>query len=524
MLTKHSLPHKQSLTFFDSHYNLEEDVQTVYEKNQIVIGWPEKEERIFAKLSRPNTAAIVGIALGDEGKGRLVDNKIETLLKNKKIKHVVVIRYQGGSNAGHTVEKKGQKLALHLIPSFVFHEQGLGIMDQGMVVHPEDLQTEVSYVEEMVGSLQDRLFLSEDAVLCTDLERAEEVHNRALTDHAKGGTGRGIGPSYAHHYDKSGLRMYDLLNPSWEEILSKRYEQYDKLFSGFGESLSSTNVPDFATTVKSGKATTRKLGDKRTFLKRLEIARFWLLKREIVTNTYLLHRKFFKRAEVAILFEGAQAAGLDSWTGTRPDVTESNTTAHGVRDGTGFWQLHDITERIGILKMPYTSSVGARRMPTHIDLPKKLSDLSSDATPEQKWAAFIRDEAQEYGTTTGRPRDINLLDLPFIGYNCRIAGIESIIGTHLDICQEKDQIKICTHYTNKRGDPVPYQPGLRHLQEVIPQYVVVPGWNGKACQKAKAFDDLPIHAQKFLAFLQLRLGFPITGVTTGPSRSNFLSF
>ncbi|MDP3941367.1 MAG: adenylosuccinate synthetase [bacterium] len=531
------MPKQQSVshtTFSDTRHRIEQDLVNIYEKNQLSIGLPNHFKRIFSHLSRPNTVAIVGVALGDEGKGRIVDNKIEELLKNKRIEHVAVIRFQGGNNAGHTVEKDGTKLALHLIPSFVFHEQASGLMDRGMVVHVEDLQTEVGYVEDAVGSIRNRLVLSDDAILCTDLERAEEFLNGYLQEESKGGTGRGIGPSYAHHYDKTGLRIADLLSSDWEKRLTNRFEQYEKIFAAFGLTLSQTDVPDFATTVTNKKASKRGLGSKKEFLSRLHTSREWLLKRQIVTNTYPLHQRLSANKSVGIIFEGAQASGLDSWTGTRPDVTSSNTTVYGVREGTGFWTMQDIEERIGIVKLPYTSSVGARRMPTHINLPSTSPSPSRGrvsaegggvrGTSDQLWGQWIREEAHEYGTTTGRPRDINFLDLPFIIYNARMSGVEMLMGTHLDICREKDEIKICTHYKDKKGNRVPYQPGLRYLKEVTPNYIAIPGWDGKACQKAKNAEDLPIHALKFLSFIQKSLNYPFIATTTGPSRKDFITF
>ena len=159
-------------------------------------------------------------------------------------------------------------------------------------------------------------------------------------------------------------------------------------------------------------------------------------------------------------------------------------------------------------------------MPTHINLSKDQLPTTND----QKWGQWVRKEANEYGTTTGRPRDINFLDLPFISYNTRMSGIETIMSTHLDICREEDTIKICTHYTDKKGNIVPYQPGLAYIKDVTPNYISVPGWDGAACRKAKKPEDLPIHALKFLSFLQLRLDHPFIATTTGPARKDFILF
>jgi adenylosuccinate synthase len=141
---------------------------------------------------------------------------------------------------------------------------------------------------------------------------------------------------------------------------------------------------------------------------------------------------------------------------------------------------------------------------------------------DEEWAHRVREEAHEYGTTTGRPRDILFPDMPMLSYNIRMSGVEMLVGTHLDTAWDNVSIEVCTHYTDKRGRAVSYQPGLLHLADVIPHYITLPGWDGTLVRKAKSFNELPENAKKFLAFLQLRLATPIVAVTTGPSRENYL--
>lgn len=517
-----SLPKKQQALLRNPHVGIQTDLNNIYKKNKIIIGWPHNEIHIYGHLKRKNTVSVLGAMLGDEGKGRLVDNKIEKLLKKPGIKKVYVVRYQGGNNAGHTVEKKNIKLALHLIPSGVLHKKAIGIMDRGMVIHIEDLKTEIGYVEEIVGSLKNRLWLSEDAILLTDLERAEEVLNREKTGRAKGGTGRGIAPAYAHNLDRLGLHIYDLLPSSWNETLEAYYDRYKKEFAAFNTQIETVEVPDYFATLKKGTEQKRTVGSKKEFIDRLSKARSYLLSRKMTINTFSLHSQIFQDSSCGVIFEGAQAAGLDSALGTLPDMTASNTTSYGIIGGTAFWHPYYIEERIGTFKIPYTSSVGERRMPTHIDLPKDLKDLPKNASEDQAWGAFVRETAHEYGTTTGRPRDITHLDLAFLTYNAHMSGIEALAGTHLDVAQETDMIKVCTHYTDTNGNYIPYQPGLRHQKEIIPKYVELPGWNGNKCTKAKTLRDIPTNAQKFLAFIQARTGFPIVIVTTGAKREHLI--
>lgn len=483
---------------------------------------PQSFKKLFSAKTRPLTAAIVGIALGDEGKGRIVDNKIQTFLNNKKVKKVAIVRFQGGNNAGHTVEKDNIKLALHLIPSGVLYKETINIVDRGVVVHPEDLVTEINYVEENAGKLDNNLFLSEEAILCTDLERAEESLNRMKSPAAKGGTGRGIGPAYAHHYDRLGLKLYHLLAKDWESTLFEKYKLYKKIFSTFGLKLEETVVPDYLQTLENKKAASREVGKEEVFLERLKKAREVILKRKLFRNTFPLHESIYKSRDTAVIFEGAQAAGLDAWLGTYPDVTSSNTSAFGIREGTGFWLPEDIEKIYGVFKIPYTSSVGSRIMPTHINTPNASG--KKRMTKDQAWATWVREDAHEYGTTTGRPRDINFLDLPMLSYNIRMSGVNMLIGTHLDTANPTDKIKVCSQYLDKRGKRKSYQPGLRNLTGVKPKYVELSGWDGKECREVKNKKDLPENAKRFLGFLEDKLGYPIVAVTTGPSRENFISF
>jgi adenylosuccinate synthase len=522
----------QTALFLDPTKNLLVDIERIYKGGDFEVGVaPHLSQN--ASGVRANTVAVVGVALGDEGKGRIVDNAIEEFLADKRVKKVVVVRYQGGNNAGHTIEKGEIKLALHVVPSFVMHSQGYGVMDRGVVIHPEDLVTEVTYIESAVGSITKRLMLSQDAILNTDLLRAEEMKNRILEGKSAGGTGRGISPSYAHHIDRLGFTIRDLLADDWKDVLGKQYERYTKEFAAFDLDLAKDiEVPDFGQTVQKKKSLTRHIGSKKVYLERLAEARAWLLMRNILGDTFAFHKKNYTDTSVAYAFEGAQAAGLDSWLGTRPDVTASNTRVDGVKEGTAFWQAQDIAKRVGIFKIPYTSSVGARRMPTHVELPgnsetqklKLKTKNDVELTEDQEWALWVREEAHEYGTTTGRPRDITFLDLEFLRYNARMSGVNAFIGTHLDTALETQQIKVCTHYTDKKGKTIPYQPGLHYQRDVIPQYVSLPGWDGLACRDAQKKEDLPIHALKFLAFIEARTGFPILAVTTGPKREHYIKF
>jgi adenylosuccinate synthase len=403
-------------------------------------------------------------------------------------------------------------------------------MDQGMTIHVPDLRTEVEGLETNphVGDLRGKLILSPDAVLCTDLERAEELLNRRKSNNADGGTGRGIGPSYAHHYDKTGLHIHDLMEDNWREVLGQRYERYRREFALFAEQepLERVLVPDLAETNRTGHASLKPVGTQKEFLDGLESARTWLIDRNMVQNTFPLHRDIKRDLSQGVLFEVAQAMGLHAWLGTKPDMTASDTSPHGVVAGTALWRPTDIKDKVGVFKITYQSSVGSRHMPTEVPLAKTVrtpQDLDPDATDEQRWAADVRDTAHEFGATTRRPRDICRLDLPLLQYNAMMAEIDMLAGTHLDIAREGVDIQVCTHYTDHQGNFVPYQPGLRYLAGVVPHYVTLPGWDGETCRKASSFDTLPENAKKFLAFIQELTQIPIIAATTGPEREHYLA-
>lgn len=397
------------------------------------------------------------------------------------------------------------------------------VIDRGVIVHPEDLRVEVAYAEEYAGDLRGKILLSEEAILCTDLERAEETLNRIRSGGAaEGGTGRGIGSSYAHHYDRLGKKIYDLLDEGWKETFGKQYERYEREFAAYGIELKDELVPDFQKTKMEGINEPRKVGTKEEFLDRLENARTWIFERNMVENVLLLHRDIFNNSSQGVLFEGAQGVGLHPWLGSYPDVTSSDTSIYGVMSGTGYWKPEDIKQKIGVIKGPYTSSVGRRHLPTEISLSRENNRLPENATNTQKRGVFIRDKARETGTTTGRWRDIAELDLPNLSYNATVGGIEMLAVTMMDVVQKDETIKVCTYYM-RDGKEVPFQPGLRYMEGITPIYVELPGWDGEACRNAKTLDDFPQEALQYLSFIQARTGFPIIAVTAGPERNKLFT-
>ncbi len=460
----------------------------------------------LSKKPHPNSAAVVGIQLGDEGKGRVVDNKIKEFASQKQINQVYVVRSQGGSNAGHTVEKGDIRIGLHQLPSGIFYDEVIEILDSGMVIHAEDLLTEMALVEDIVGDISDRVILSQDAMLATDLQRAKEALNKIISGKAKGGTGRGMGPTCAEFFDKTGFKIKDLTADDWQQKFEQKYEQFVKLFAAYDENLPEMPVPDFKETKKQDKAVARTVGSREVFIKRLKEQREKLIEKDIVKDTFYLHPKIYQDKNCAVIFEMAQAVGLDPWFGTRPDRTSTPTTPYGILAGTRFWKPSMIKEIYGVMKATYMSSVGARTMPTEAD---------------NDWAHWVRETAHEYGTTTGRPRDICYLDLEFLNYNLHVADLSGIVLTHLDIAREGEPIKVCTGY-EINGEKISYKPDMNLFADFKPQYTNLPGWDIKKTAGVTDYKKLPQAARDFVSFIEDNTGLPVSVVTTGPKREDII--
>ncbi len=454
----------------------------------------------------PHSLAVVGMQLGDEGKGRVVDNKIKGFIQNDEIEQVYVIRSQGGSNAGHTVEKGDIRIGLHQLPSGIFYQEVIEVLDSGMVIHVEDLLSEILLVEERVGQVSDRIILSQDAMLATDLQRAKESLNKIISGQAKGGTGRGMGPTCAEFFDKTGFAIKDLLADDWQDKFEAKYDQFEQMFAAYDQDLAKMAVPDFLATKRQERAVSRKVGDKQTYIQRLKEQRQKLIEKDLVKDTFFLHPKIYQDHSSAVVFEMAQAIGLDPWFGTRPDRTSTPTTPYGILSGTRFWRLDMIKEIYGVMKATYMSSVGARTMPTEA---------------ENDWAHWVRKTAHEYGTTTGRPRDICYLDLEFIKYNLHVANLTGVVMTHLDIARDGEPIKVCTGY-GLDGKQARYKPDMNLFDQLEPQFEELPGWDIEEAAGVTDFDQLPQNAQEFVRFIEDETGLPVVAATTGPERKDII--
>lgn len=468
----------------------------VYTQGQLFdVDRPLASDPLHTPGTRANSIAIAGGAFGDEGKGRIVDELCTQFARTAS--RMVIYRWNGGANAGHTVIVGGKRVALHQLPSGSLHENATVVLGKGMVVHPGDLLTEIAHVQPLMaqGKRLD-LHIDAQAVLSLDTHRAFEA---ALRDWATGGlgsTGRGIAPAYADVLFRHPVRVGDLLAADWEGRLGAHYDLYSALMRGLDADFSIAEVPSLA-------EGTGIVGSYTDFLRRIS-QQAEALRDYIDADTFRLIDSAWADESIPFVFEGAQAIGLDPRWGVYPDVTASDPTFDGIAYSTeGSVQPWRIGARAGAIKATYSSSVGSRRLPTQMD---------------DTLAHRIREDAHEYGATTRRPRDIVHIDLPCLRFFADVSRMQYLVLTHLDIAYADTPIRVCTQYTDASGDIVPYRPNQAYLDAVTPHYIELPSWDGAGLQGARRLEDLPGEALRYIAFITQALGvMPIMG-TTGPER------
>ncbi|MBS0288209.1 MAG: adenylosuccinate synthase [Proteobacteria bacterium] len=416
------------------------------------------------------TMVILGGQWGDEGKGKIVD-----LLTEKA--HVVV-RYQGGHNAGHTLVIDGNRLVLHLIPSGILHEKVTCVLGQGVVISPKALIDEIALLNQKGISVLDRLRVSNAATLVLPYHVAlDKARENAQGAKAVGTTGRGIGPAYEDKVARRAIRMVDLLSPElFEQKLTKNLEYHNFVLTQY------YHVEPVA---------------KEPILEEAAIARERLAKVIIDVPAFLSQCYQDKQN---IIFEGAQGTLLDIDHGTYPYVTSSNTTAGGVATGSGFGPRY-IQDIVGIAKA-YCTRVGGGPFPTELndDIGKHIATVG-----------------KEVGATTGRARRCGWFDAVAMRRSAQINSMSWLAITKLDVLDDLKEIKICTAYRihEKEWDVPPVDSEL--LAQCEPVYEVWPGWQ-QSTQGIKTWDGLPIAAQKYLERLSQLVGTPIGMVSTGADR------
>jgi adenylosuccinate synthase len=446
---------------------------------------------------RKNSVAVIGAIFGDEGKGRITDELTGYFLKNHK--KVVVYRDNGGANAGHTISMGGKKIGLHQIGSGILYKGCTVVLGKGMVIHPIDLLAEIEEVKRVFGfeNIPSELMIDEMAVLNLDTHRAFEfaLKNRGGGNlSSQAATGRGIAPSYADVVYRFPLRVRDLLSVDWRKKFKDHYDLYRDWINGMGLDCKSITVKRF-----NGEDVA--VGTKENFINNLEKCREELRK-YVSPLTDFLTKEW--NSDTPFIFEKAQAVGLDSRWGVYPDVTASNCCLDGITYSTeGVINANDISARFGVIKSTYTSSVGKRWLPTFM---------------EEEYANVLRDDANEYGTTTKRPRDIAYMDLEMLSYFCKMGGIEELVYTHMDIVYDRD-IKVCVGYS-KDGKDVSYRPDQEYINGIKPIYKNFRPWDKSMLKKCKSYNDVDESIKTFIKYISKETSTQPVMITFGPDRND----
>ena len=412
---------------------------------------------------------ILGLQWGDEGKGKIVD----VLTKD----YDIIARFQGGPNAGHTLEFDGIKHVLHTIPSGIFHDNKLNIIGNGVVIDPVIFQNEIEKLDELKVDLNDKLLISRKAHLILPTHRLIDKASELSKGKKKiGSTLKGIGPTYMDKTGRNGLRVGDLELDGWEEKLNNLIKKHLNLVDNF-------NV-DFNYNIQ-------KLTDEFT-----ESIKF-LKKIKFIDSEHFLNKSIDEGKKV--LGEGAQGSLLDIDFGTYPYVTSSNTTSAGACTGLGI-APNKINKVYGIFKA-YTTRVGSGPFPTEL----------FDSTGER-----MAKIGNEFGATTGRPRRCGWLDLVSLKHSITVNGVTDLIMMKGDVLSGIDKIKVCTKY-NYNGEVVDYMPFSIMDKNIEPIYDEIDGWEEDITQ-AKSYNDLPLNFKNYVTFLEDKLNLKIKIVSVGPDR------
>ena len=410
---------------------------------------------------------LLGLQWGDEGKGKIVDVLTP--------KYDIVARFQGGPNAGHTLEFNGTKHVLHTIPSGIFHEHVTNIVGNGVVIDPIVFATEIEKLTAKNVNVAARLLISKKAHLILPTHKLLDAASEAEKGKSKiGSTLKGIGPTYMDKTGRNGLRIGDILSENFIEKYNTLVEKHKKMLSHFQFEYS---------------------------LDEMETA--WFEGIEVLkTLTFIDSENYLHKAireDKKILAEGAQGSLLDIDFGSYPFVTSSNTVAAGACTGLGV-APNSIGSAFGIFKA-YCTRVGSGPFPTELD---------------NEVGEAMRKEGNEFGSTTGRARRCGWLDIPALRYACRLNGITELYMMKADILSIFEEIHVCTHYkiNGIQTDEMPYD---LLDGKVEPIYTTLKGWNADLTQ-IRTIEAFPQELSDYIAFIEKELEIPITYVSVGPDR------
>jgi len=411
---------------------------------------------------------LLGLQWGDEGKGKIVDVLTP--------QYEVISRFQGGPNAGHTLEFNGIKHVLHTIPSGIFHEDSVNIIGNGVVIDPTIFKKEIDALEALNVDPSKNLQISRKAHLILPTHRLLDAASEAAKGLKKiGSTLKGIGPAYMDKTGRNGIRVGDITQPEFQEKYQSLLEKHLQMLARFDYPVENLKEMEAA------------------WMEGIEvIKRLPHIDSEHSVNNYL-------KANKKVLAEGAQGSLLDIDFGSYPFVTSSNTICAGACTGLGIAPGR-IGEVLGIFKA-YCTRVGSGPFPTELE----------DETGE-----VLRKRGHEFGATTGRPRRCGWIDLPALKYAIMLNGVTQLIMTKADVLSTLDTIKVCTHY-EYQGEQIDYMPYDITGDKVKPVYKEMPGWSDDLTG-VRSLDELPDTLHQYVAYLEKELEVPITIISVGPDR------
>jgi adenylosuccinate synthase len=424
---------------------------------------------MFTQTNR--TVVVVGAQWGDEGKGKLVDVLAE--------RADWVVRYQGGANAGHTVDLGSHSFVLHQIPSGILHEGVRCAIGNGVVLDPEKLFVEIDELVVEGIDVEGRLYVSDRAHLVLPYHKlidGESAHSQSL-----GTTGRGIGPAYEDKVARRGVRVLDLRNPErLRELVTRGVERANAQLTGFG----SAKRADVEETLSD--------------LARLS-ERLLPLAEDVGLMVYRA-----QKSGAAVLLEGAQGSLLDVDHGTYPFVTSSSTTSGGASIGVGIAPT-SIDAVLGVVKA-YTTRVGPGPLPTEM---------------HGEMGERVRALGNEFGATTGRARRCGWFDAVVVRYATRVNGLTDVAVTKLDVLDTLDKVAICTGYEYDGELHTEFPGDISLLDNVVPQYEWMDGWQ-RSTAEARRMEDLPAQARRYLDRIQELIETRISYVSVGTRRDQII--
>ncbi|ATA71998.1 MULTISPECIES: adenylosuccinate synthase [Capnocytophaga] len=413
---------------------------------------------------------LLGLQWGDEGKGKIVDVLTQ--------EYDIIARFQGGPNAGHTLEFNGIKHVLHTIPSGIFHESAINIVGNGVVIDPIIFKKEIEALKKFDIDLKKRLLISRKAHLILPTHRLLDAASETSKGKAKiGSTLKGIGPTYMDKTGRNGLRVGDIELDDFKERYRNLTDKHEEMISHYNVEIQ-YNLAELEA----------------EFFEAIEV----LKSLQFIDSEEYIHQAI--RNNKKILAEGAQGSLLDIDFGTYPFVTSSNTTAAGACTGLGVapTQIGDV---LGIFKA-YTTRVGSGPFPTEL----------FDETGETMGRV-----GKEFGATTGRKRRCGWLDLVALRYAVQINGVTQLMMMKADVLSGFDTLKVCTAYLYK-GQEIKHLPYNIEEQNVTPIYTEMKGW-AQDLTTIKDHNKLPQELLNYIDFLEKELEVPITLVSVGPDRT-----